>query len=80
MPAAILAFRLRLRRISQNVLNVAMATPPGILLILLVSLKNPKFRFRYIYEIGSITVDNAQSPSLKPRREWYPETSLDKHR
>jgi hypothetical protein len=48
-----LAFWLRLRRISQKVLNVATATPPGFLLILLVSPKNPKFRCRHIYEKDS---------------------------
>jgi len=45
ISAAILTFWLRLCRISQNVLDVALATPPRFLLILLVSLKNSKFRF-----------------------------------
>jgi len=52
-PASIFPYRLRLHRISQKVLNVATATPPGFSLILLVSLENAKFRFRHIYEMGS---------------------------
>ncbi|HDZ86068.1 MAG TPA: hypothetical protein ENH57_00065 [Actinobacteria bacterium] len=37
----------------QKVLNVALATLPGFLLAFLVSLENPKFRYRRIYEISS---------------------------
>ncbi len=53
LSAAKCTFRLRLRRISQKVLNVALATPPRFLLILLVSLENSIFRFRECFKMSS---------------------------
>ncbi len=53
ISAAIADFRLRLRQISQNVLAVATATPPGILLIFLVSFKNKQFRYEKGFQTRS---------------------------